>query len=191
MQLKIVKADSSIEEYLHTKVVETFNNALSLIGNADTSPADELAEAVTYFLHNEQDADTVSSSDIFAMIKIVLSSAGHEDAASALNQRHLERQATRLMTEVLYADAQDIGDADIFSGPEGAPRRSQWDKSRIVADLIGKYDFFPQAARVIASMVEEKVIAMGMTSVPSSLVKQLVLNNAAAVMPAQEPFQTA
>jgi hypothetical protein len=38
-------------------------------------------------------------------------------------------------------------------------------------------------------MVEEKVFRIGMTLVPASLIKQLVLSDAAAVLRAQEQLQ--
>jgi len=47
-----------------------------------------------------------------------------------------------------------------------------------------------QVARTIASMVEEKVFSMGLTVVPLSLIKQLVMADAAAVLRAQEQLQT-
>jgi hypothetical protein len=56
---------------------------------------------------------------------------------------------------------------------------------------MGRYDLCRQTARMIAGMVEEKIFGMGITLVPSSLVKQLVLGDAAAVLRAQEQLQTA
>ncbi len=53
--------------------------------------------------------------------------------------------------------------------------RGQWDKSRIVEDLVTKSDVSRQTARTIASMVEEKIFNIGITLVPASLIKQLVL----------------
>jgi hypothetical protein len=44
---------------------------------------------------------------------------------------------------------------------------------------------------MIASMVEEKIFNIGITLVPASLIKQLVLGDAAAVLRAQRQLQTA
>ena len=68
--------------------------------------------------------------------------------------------------------------------------RSRWEKSRIVKDLVEKHDVSRQTARMIASMVEEKIFNMGLTLVPASLIKQLVLGDAAAVLRAQRQLQT-
>jgi len=55
--------------------------------------------------------------------------------------------------------------------------------------LIETCDVRPQTARTIASMVEEKVLNMGITSVPVSLIKQLVWNDAALVLRAERQLQ--
>ena len=52
MQLKVIKADGSIEEYLHTKIIGTISNALSASGHDSTFVAEQLAEAITYYLYN-------------------------------------------------------------------------------------------------------------------------------------------
>jgi hypothetical protein len=44
---------------------------------------------------------------------------------------------------------------------------------------------------MVASMVEEKIFSMQITRVPASLVKQLVLRDAATVLQAQQQLQTA
>jgi hypothetical protein len=46
-------------------------------------------------------------------------------------------------------------------------------------------------ARAIASMVEDKIFNMGISLVPTSLIKQLVLNETALVLQAEEQLQTA
>ena len=73
---------------------------------------------------------------------------------------------------------------------EDQPRR-KWDKSLIVEYLVAKHHLHRQIARTVASMVEEKVFNMGLPVVPAGLVEQLVLNDAAAVLRAQNQLQTA
>jgi hypothetical protein len=46
-------------------------------------------------------------------------------------------------------------------------------------------------ARAVAATVEERVFNMGMTLVPRSLVKQLALGEAAAMLQAQQELQGA
>jgi transcriptional regulator NrdR family protein len=188
-QLKVIKADGSTEEYLHTKVMGAINNALGDIDLANIDVAEEFAEVVTFFLYNQYNRRIVTSGDIFSMIKVVLSATGYEDAAVALSEHHFERKLKRSRIEVVHIDVQDLTDAELLAGTEGATGRTRWDKSRIVEDLVSDDGICRQTARTIAAMVEEKVFKMGMTLIPSSLIKQLVLGDTATVLRAQQQLQ--
>jgi len=189
-QLKVIKTDGSIEEYLHTKVLGNISNALGSAGQADIGIAEQLADVVTYYLYHRQNRRSIPSSDIFSVIKAVLASINYEDAAIALTERHFERKLKRSRIEVVRIDVQELEDAELLASNDGEDNRGQWDKSRIVEDLVTKYDVSRQTARTIASMVEEKIISIGITLVPASLIKQLVLSDAAAVLRAQRQLQT-
>ena len=189
-QLKVVKADGSVEQYLHTKVVGTVNNALGAIDEADIQLAEQFAEVVTFFLYHQQDRRRVSSSEILSMIQVILASTGFEVAAEALSEHHFERKLKRSRTEVISVDIQELTDAEFFVGVEEAGVRHRWDKSRIAEDLTAEGDMDRQTARMIAGMVEEKVFGMGMPRIPSCLIRQLVLGDIAAVQRAEEQFHT-
>jgi len=184
-QLKVIKADGSIEEYLHTKVMGTINNALGQVDQANIDIAEEFAEVVTFFLYNQYNRRTVTSGDIFSMIKVVLAGTGYEDAAVALSEHHFERKLKRSRIEVVPVDVRDLTDAEFLTGAAESTDRYRWDKSRIVGDLIAEHGIDRQTARTIAALVEEKVFNVGMTLVPSSLIKQLVLGDTATVLQAQ------
>ena len=190
MQLKVVKADGTVEEYLHTKVVGTISNALGRIGQADICIAEQLAEVVTYFLYHKQNPFVVTSNEIFSMIEVVLAGTGYEEAAIALSEHHFERKLKRSRVEVVSVDICELADAEALCKMEKSESRCRWDKSRIANDLVTKYGVCRQTARTIASMVEEKIFNMGVTLVPASLVKQLVLRDAAAVLQAEQQLQT-
>ena len=192
MQLKVIKADGTVEEYLHTKVIGTINNALGRTGQADMYIAEELAEVVTYYLYHRPDQHDVTSNEVFSIVKAVLTATGHEEAAIALSEYHFERRLKRSRIEVASVDIQELADAELLGRAEpacGGHSRSRWDKARIVKDLVTKHGVSRQTARTIASMVEEKVFNMGITLVPASLIKQLVLGDAAAVLRAQRQLQ--
>lgn len=185
-QLKVIKADGSVEEYLHTKVIGTISNVLGQAGQEEICIAEQLAEAITYFLYNRQKRHSVTSGEIFSIIKAVLTATGFEEAAIMLSEYHFERKLKRSRMEVVSIDIQELSDAALFAKAHGSGRKYRWDKSRIVEDLVTKHSVYRQTARTIASMVEEKIFNMGITLVPSSLVKQLVLGDAAAVLRAQQ-----
>ena len=189
IQLEVIKADGTAEEYLHTKVIGTLNNALARCGEADVLAAEHLAEAITYYLYEVKNQRQVSSSEIFAIVKAVLASTGYERAADALEEHYFQRKLRRSRVEVLHSDIRNFADLKTLCGDSSLPT-SAWDKSRIVENLIGKNNFHPLAARTIASMVEEKVLGLGMGLVPSSLINQLVLGNIAIVMQAQNRIES-
>jgi hypothetical protein len=191
MQLKVVKADGTAERYLHTKVVGTISNALGEVGQADVYIAEQLAEVVTYYLYRREDQHRVASSEVFSIIKAVLTSTGHEEAAIALSEHHFERRLKRSRIEVVSIDIEDLADAEQLCEANESADKSRWDKAIIVQDLVTKHGIPRKTARAIASMVEEKIFNMGITLVPASLVKQLVLSDAAAVLRAQRQLQSA
>ena len=189
MQLKVIKTDGSVEEYLHTKIIGIISTALSEIGRPDIYVAEELAEAVTFYLYKRQHRRTATSSEIFSIIKAVLAATMYEDAAVALSEHHFERRLKRSRIEVASIDIVKLADAEQLCKTGQLDGRSRWDKAKIVSDLVEKNDVPRQTARMIASMVEEKVFNMGLTLVPASLIKQLVLGDAAAVLRAQRQLQ--
>ena len=189
-QLKVIKADGSIEEYLHTKVMGSINNALGQVDLANIDIAEQFAEVVTFFLYNQYNRRTVASGDVFSMIKVVLAATGYEDAAVALSEHHFKRKLKRSRIEVVPINVQDLTDAELLTDNGEFVDRSRWDKSRIVGDLIAEHGVSRQTARTIASMVEEKVFNVGMTLIPSSLIRQLVLGDTATVLQAQQQLQT-
>jgi transcriptional regulator NrdR family protein len=189
-QLKVIKEDGSIEEYLHTKVMGTISNALASIDQADMYLAEQLAEVVTYYLYHRQDRRDVTSSEIFSIIKAVLTATGHEEAAIALSEYHFERRVKRSRVQVASVDIRELMDAELLARADDSDGKCRWDKSIIVRGLAAKHGIPQQTARTIASMVEEKIFRMGVTVVPASLVKQIVLGDAAAILRAQEQLQT-
>jgi transcriptional regulator NrdR family protein len=189
-QLKVIKADGSVEEYLHTKVLGAISNALGSAGQSDISIAEQLADVVTYYLYHGHRRRSITSSEIFSVIKAVLSAVNYEDAAIALTEHYFERKLKRSRIEVVWTDVRELSDAELLAAGDREDNRCRWDKSRIVEDLVTKYDVCQQTARTIASMVEEKIFNIGITQVPASLIKQLVLNDAAAILRAQRQLQT-
>ncbi len=190
-QLKVIKADGRGEEYLHTKVIGMINHALVGADQADMMVAENLAEVVTYHLYHKQGSQTVSSSQILSMVKACLSVTGYDEAAAVLSEHCHQRDLRRRRVEVVSIDIEQPGDAEKLIGSEGQTESSGWDKSVIVEDLIGVHGLCRQISRTIASMVEERVLNMGITQVPTSLVRQLVLVEIASVLRAQRQLQTA
>jgi len=187
---QLIKTDSTVEEYLHTKVIGTINNALADVHQADTPTAEKLAEAVTYFLYNKKNTQTVTTNEIFSIVKTVLAATSNEKAAIALNEHYYQRNRYRSRIEVVSADIQNLEDAKTLASQK-INDRTPWNKSIIVNDLINDYGLDKQTARTIASMVEEKILAMKITLMPTSLIKQLLLNVTASLLRAHNQLPSA
>ncbi len=190
-QLQVIKADGTTEEYIHTKVIGTIHNAFVAAGRPDIAMAEDLAEVVTYYLYQRQDQRQVNSSEILAVIKAVLTSTGYEAVAAILGEHTLERRLKRARTEILAVDVRDFADVERLYRTTPQPERTPWDKGRIVEDLTAGSGMTRQTARAVASAVEERVFNMGMTLIPRSLIRQLVLGEAATMLQAQKELQTA
>lgn len=188
-QLKVLKADGTFEEYLHTKVMGTINNALGAIGRPDIYLAEQLAEVATYYLYHRNSTYKVSSNEIFSIIKAVLTATGYEDAAVAISEHRFERRIKRCRIEVISADIDELTDAEQLCAAQQSVDRSPWDKTRIVRHLMSKYGICQQTARAIASMAEERIFNLGLARIPSGVVRQLVLGDAAAVLRAERQLQ--
>ena len=170
MQLKVIKRDRSVEEYFHTKVIGTFNHALSMSGQADLFMAEQFAEAVTFYLHRKGEAVVITSDDIYLLVRSVLNTTGYEMAALAMDEWRMVRKLKRKRIEVITSESDYA---------------QRWDKSQIVADLIEHEGLDRSVARAIAASVEERVFNIGITHVTKTLIKQLVLADMSAMMLAE------
>jgi len=187
MQLRVIKADGSTEEYLHTKIIGAINSALVSVGEPNIFVAERLAESITYFLYNDQHRRKVAASEVFSMVQVVLAATSYEDAAAALKDYQYRRQLCRRRIEVVDEDEAET----MSDGPCELQEVSRWEKSRIVSDLMTKRKLDRQTARAVAAMVEEKILKIGLCRVSSALIKQLVLADTAAMVRAGEQLRTA
>ncbi|MDD5457928.1 MAG: hypothetical protein PHF37_00830 [Phycisphaerae bacterium] len=187
VQLKVIKADGTVEQYLHTKVLGTISNALDLAGCFDIFIAEQLSGAVTFHLYALK-AKTVTSGEIFGMIIAALSSTGNEAAAQALVEFHNLMRIKRNRLEVVDIDINSLQDAELLDREAAAGR---WNKSLIVNDLIKRHHFQRQIARTIAAMAEEKIFAMNLSLVTTGLIKQIVFSEIASITRAQSRLLSA
>lgn len=174
MQLKVIKNDGSIEEYMYTKVLAAFSNAFDLIDQPNLFAAEQFAEAITYYLYHERNISTITNDEIHLMVQAILTSTGYENAAIAFNEYHLVRKLKRKRIEVIDG---------------GNDTNTPWDKSRISYDLVND-GIDRNVARAIASVVEEKILNMGSNRIRTPLITQLVLADTEAMLNAQQQLQT-
>jgi hypothetical protein len=190
-RLRVIKADGTSEEYLHTKVMHTISKALACVEQTDIVMAENLSEVVTYYLYKRHGETAIQSSEILSVVKVTLTVSGYEAAAEALTNHHYQRKLRRGRIELVHVNLEDGSDANKLFGEDYQLEKSPWDKSVIVEDLVAGHGLDRQCARMIAGMVEEKVFNLELTQVPVSLVKQLLLSDTAAVLRAQRQLQPA
>lgn len=189
--LKVIKADGSCEEYLHTKVMHTISKALACVDQTDIVMAENLSEVITYYLYKKHGEATITSSEILSVIKVTLTAIGFEAAAEALTNHHYQRKIRRGRIELVHVNLDGTDDAHDALPNGGQLEKSQWNKSVIVEDLITNHNMDRHCARMVAGMVEEKVFNLQLTQVPASLMQQLVFSDTAAVLRAQKQLQMA
>jgi hypothetical protein len=187
MQLKVVKADGTQEEYLHTKVIASFVNALAEPDQNCINLASEFAETVTFYLYDKYPRSCITSNEILSMIIAVLSSTGYGHAAENLAAHHQRRNLLRARVEVIKFDTQAPSMLRQFEIPDSTDR---WNKSRIVKDLRTEYNLDIAAARTIASMVEEKILDSGLRCLTTDFVRFLVISQTQAVLSAQQQLKS-
>lgn len=162
MQLRVIKTNGTTEEYIHTKVLGTFNRAMDDADRTNIFAAEQFAEAVTFHLYHNNDSSTIKSDTIHGIAINVLEQTDYADAALALINHRIQRNIKRTRIEVVNNREKNIA-------------TSRWNKSRIVEDLTQKYGLNQNVARAIASSVEEKILKLEMTRVHRNLVEQIVI----------------
>lgn len=186
MQLKVIKADTTEEQYLHTKVMATLMHAFSGANGCGSFVAEQLADSVTFYLYNKYDRSVISSSQILSIIKASLDSTGYGSAAEVLEENHYYRSLLRSRIEVVDIHIENLADAAELDRFRKSGVRCAWNKSVVVNHLINKYQVDSLFARAVASMVEEKILNLSLRCIPTSLIKYLVLTDAAAMMQARQ-----
>ena len=174
MRIRVMKTDRTVESYLHTKVLGTFHHALSTAGCPDLFAAEQMAEAVTFYLYSQPNSRTVTTDEIHLMIQAILQDTGFASAAGALNEHRIQRKLRRKRMEV-------IQDASA-----GIPQTIGWNKTAIVDHLTQQYHLNRPLARVIAGSVEEKIIRMGASRIRKGLIRELVEAETEAMLRAEE-----
>jgi hypothetical protein len=159
MQIRITKADGSTEAYLHTKVLGSLHRAMAAVQPDCLETAQMLSDSVTYFLYRRFKGETLTTDQIHQMILTVLEGAGFAAGAEALTTHRLNRRLQRRRISVSDSEW------------------PVWNKGLIVRDLVEHYRTDEALARVIAGLVEEKVLRMGATHIRKGLIRHLVMTD--------------
>ena len=181
MKIEVLKSEGTAEPYLHTKVLGTFHNALASVHDNDLTVAEQMAEAVTFYLYRADHTSTISSDQIHLLIQSVLTATGYAHAAEALNAHRMQRKLQRRRLVVVKSGVDE----------KDEPRFETWTKMKIVRDLLEAKTVDQLTARAIAGAVEEKILKLGTARIRSSLIRELVLEDTDAILRAERQLQAA
>jgi hypothetical protein len=189
MQLKVIKTDGSMEDYIHTKILKTICSCLPHDVDNDIMIAEQLTEAVTYYLYNDYNRNVITSNELLTIIQLVLTETGYDIAADNLTENYHTRLMQRRRTEVVNLDVNDLSDAQMLTKIKSLSMTDPWNKYRIVKWLTDKHNIDHNSARTIAAIVEEKVLRLNSSCIPTGVIKQIALTEAAMILNAAQELE--
>ena len=196
MSLMVIKSDGSSEAYIHTRVMATISAAISDAGCYNEQTVSALADAVRMYIEDCKDDTSASlnitSDEIYCMILATLQETGCAKAAVLLKEHRVNRQISRKRQMVIHCMKPHLSnDEQIKIESECCLDKSvydcqndecefltidPWNKSRLSSKLKTQYNLTKNAARVVAANVEDKIFKLKISTVRSSLIQQLILN---------------
>lgn len=176
-QARIRKRDGREVPFDQGKIVEAIFRAAHSVGGGDRLLAEELASVVAMFLQRQFGERTPSIDDVSDLIEKVLVETGHARTAKAFILERDRRARIRDALLVRRGDAAAAGRPPSLTVDARARETvSPWSKAKIMEALLIEADLQPAIAEAIASEVERRVFASGMTRISTTLVRALVDN---------------
>ena len=177
---QIRKRDGKVMPFDAAKIADAIFKAAQAVGGEDRFVADELASAVTDYLNRYYEGDIPGIEDIQDMVEKVLIETGHAKTAKAyILYRDRRAQARRAMTvRKAKRDAGQRSSTDVALLVDTGAKDAllPWDKGRIAEALETEAHLDPVTARKVATAVEEKVLASGLSRISTGLVRELADN---------------
>ena len=177
---QIRKRDGRVMPFDESKIADAIFKAAEAVGGEDHGVADQLASAVTDYLNLEYEGETPGIEEIQDMVEKVLIETGHARTAKAyILYRDKRAQARRAMTVRKVSRGRrrrDSTDAALLVDTGAKDALLSWDKSRIAEALEKEAHLDARTARKVATAVEQKVIASGLSRISTGLVRELVDN---------------
>jgi len=174
------KRDGRVVPYDESKVADAIFKAAAAVGGHDRELAEELAAAVTLVLEQRFDApDAIPTvEDVGDTIERVLIQTGHPTTAKAFILYRERRRRIRETLKVrkqrsLFANSTDLS---LLVAPTTRDQVHPWNKRRIVEQLIAEAELSEKTAEEIADAVEDRILASGLKSISTDMIRELVDN---------------
>ncbi len=175
---QVRKRDARLVPFDQSKIADAIFKAAQAVGGEDRVLAEELAAMVTMFLERDFTDRPPGIEEIQDTVEKVLIETGHARTAKAYILYRDRRARVRQLLQVRKPVRQRSGSTDIalLVNADSQDELHEWDKAKIARALEVEADLAPQLARRIASEVERRVMASGLTRISTSLIRELVDN---------------
>ncbi|MFH0881267.1 MAG: anaerobic ribonucleoside-triphosphate reductase [Lentisphaerota bacterium] len=194
------KRNEMVVPFKRAKIESAITRAAEEVYRRDNIPFSEtMAQRITdcvlkqlddprseYYVYPDAEGKRVPDiEDVQDLVEIVLAEEGHTNVVAAYKRyrkhRELAREKIRVREGRVKKGAVDLTDASMLlvesvSRGETLP----WNRARIIRQLIEKTDLADEVAISVAKAVENQIIASGMSSINTTLIRELVNNELAA-----------
>lgn len=183
----IVKRDGRHEPFAKEKIARTIALAAQCAGRDEPELADSLAAAVAIFLFKRLGSHAPSADQVSDAVERVLIEMSQGETALAYARYRDRRARIRRLrdgdTALFLRELEEArNEREALSGRRdsvlsvriSSDRVTRWDRERIVAALVRETGLESSAAAVIAMEVERQIEHAGITTLTSSLIRELV-----------------
>ncbi len=172
------KRDGRIVPFNEGKIADAIFKAAQAVGGQDRDLAEELSAVVSAYLEKEYPGKIPDIEEIQDVVEKVLIETGHARTAKAYilyrDKRSKLREAVQVRKRIKQGGT--TTDLSLLVDPGTRDEIIGWDKSRIMQALEREADLATSVAREIASAVEHRVLASGISRISTSLIRELVDN---------------
>ncbi len=172
------KRDGRVVPFDEKKIADAIFKAAQAVGGEDRFLAEELAGVVMLFLAKNYTDQFPTIEEIQDMVEKVLIETGHAKTAKAYILYRDKRTRLRERLKVHKQTRVTNGSTDILLLVDGGTKDeiTAWSKGKIIEALEKEADLDTDIASEIASSVEQRVFASGLTRISTSLIRELVDN---------------
>ncbi|MDD5644532.1 MAG: anaerobic ribonucleoside-triphosphate reductase [bacterium] len=172
------KRDGRLVPFNKRKIAEAIFKAAKAVGGENRELADELAEAVSFYLHKKYSEAAPNIEEIQDMAEKILVETGHTKTAKAYilyrDARARKREELKVRKKIMKEG--DSTDLALMVSPSSKDQMFNWDRSRIALALIREARMPQHIAEEIAAAVEKKIFNSGLSQISTSLIRELVDN---------------
>jgi len=174
---KVRKRNGALVPFDKDKIAEAIFSAAKAVGGEDRYLAEQLTEAVAFYLKRKGNP-TPEIEEIQDAVEKVLIETGHAKTAKAFILYRDWRTRVRSILKVRKQkkDSFSSTDLSLMVSTPAEEEISPWDKSKVVEALIKECELAHSVASAIASSVEEKIMKSGFKDISTTLVRELVDN---------------